>query len=536
MRPVVPSSNPSWLPSAMAFPDSARGSSGAIAAFSLLLTGCAPTTQADRAQFMEAPAMNKTIAASGVKSVSSEKGWPDQQWWRVFRSAELDRIVEKALRDNQNLKKAGDTLREVDAGVDMAGSRLTPYVETDLSYKQYRYAERGVAAGLNPKQAGLEKSASFLNPISAKWELDFWGKNRALLDAAIGDAQAQEAEFEQTRLLLASSVARAYLRGYMLSQQLRLATELTRLRRELRGLAEARYQTGLDTLDNVQIARANEETAVRREASLKAAISIQENALARLMGEGPDAARDLFATKKSVAPAQPALPKRLPIELLAHRPDLSAALKRAEAWAERVHAAKALFLPSIDISVSAGLEASVTSTQFTKLGSYLFNPGAMVYSVTPGLHLPIFQGGKLSGNLEAQRADYDQAVDTYNETLLAAAQQVADALANLKRARAEYDSQSRFLKARRGELELARARLRDGLRDRREVVQEYADLLDAAFIQRGLEGERLIAAVDLYQALGGGYDSGPQAYEPKPAPETDPITPVVDAVQALGGG
>lgn len=500
------------------------------------VAGCMPTAQEERAQFMEAPPMSRTVAASGVRSVSGEKGWPGQQWWRAFRSGELDRIVEKALADNQNLRKAADTLKEAEASIDIAGSRLTPYVESDLSYRQNRNAEHGVAAALNPQQAGLHKSASFLNPISAKWELDFWGRNRALLDAAIGDALAQEGELEQTRLLLTTSVARAYLRGHILSEQLRLARALTKLRRELRALAETRYNTGIEALDIVQIARSNEETATRREASLAAAISLQENALARLMGEGPDYGRDLFAGRKSVAPVPPALPKRLPIELLAHRPDLMAALRRAEAWADRIHAAKTMFLPSIDLSVSAGLEASVTSTQFTKLGGYLFNPGAMVYSATPGLHLPIFQGGRLTGNLEAQRADYDQAVDTYNETLLAAAQQAADALANLKRFRSEYDSQSRFIKARKAELELARIRLRDGLRDRREVVQEYADLLDAIFIQRGLEGDRLVAAVDLFQALGGGYDAGPAADEPRPAPESDPITPVVDAVQSLGGG
>lgn len=480
--------------------------------------------------------MSRTIAASGVKSVSGETGWPSQQWWRAFRSSELDRIVDKALQDNQNLRKAADTLKDAEAAVDIASSRLTPYVEADLSYKQYRYAEHGVAAGLNPAQGGLHKSASFLNPISAKWELDFWGKNRALLDAAIGDALAQAGELEQTRLLLTTSVARAYLRGHILAEQLKLARELTGLRRELRQLAETRYNTGIEILDVVQIARANEEAAVRREASLVAAIEIQENALARLMGEGPDAARGLLSKPKSVAPVTPALPRHLPIEMLAHRPDMMAALRRAEAWADRIHAAKALFLPSIDLSVSAGLEASVTSTQFARLGGFLFNPGAMVYSVTPGLHLPIFQGGKLTGNLETQRADYDQAVDAYNETLLTAAQQVADALATLKRAKAEYESQARFIKARRMELDLARIRLRGGLRDRREYVQEYADMLDATFIQRGIEGDRLIASVDLFQALGGGYDAGPQANEPRPAPETDPITPVVDAVQSLGGG
>ncbi len=508
---------------------------GAAAPLALGLAGCIPTTQADRAQFMDPPSMNRTIASAGVRSVS-EKAWPSQQWWRAFRSAELDAIVDKALADNQNLQKVVDTLKEAAANVDVQASRLTPFVEADLSYKQYRYAERGVAASLNPRQGGLEKSAAFLNPISAKWELDFWGKNRALLDSAIGETVAQEGELEQTRLLLTTAVARAYLRGYVFANQLRLARELTGMRREVRALSETRYDTGLDTLDAVQIARTNEELAVRREASLRAAIEMQENALSRLMGEGPDAARALFAKQKSVAPAQPALPKHLPIELLAHRPDLAAALRRAEAAANRIHAAKAMFLPSIDLSVSAGVEASVTSSQFARLGGFLFNPGAMVYSVTPGLHLPIFQGGKLTGNLEIQRAEYDQAVDSYNDTLLGAAQQVADALANLKRARAEYESQARFVKARQAEVQLARIRLRGGLRDRREYLQEYADMLDATFIQRGLEGEKLIAAVDLFQALGGGYSEGPDLTYPKPAPETDPITPVVDAVQALGGG
>lgn len=499
------------------------------------LGGCAPT-QADRAQFLASPAMNRTIAAYGARMANDGLGWPGQQWWRAFGNSELSALVEKALDDNQSLRKAADTLKAAEANVEIEGSRLTPFVEADLSYRQFRYAEHGVAAGFNPLQAGREKSAAFLNPLSAKWELDFWGKNRALLEASIGEARAKEGELAQARLLLTTSIARAYLRGYSLANQLKLATELVGLRREVRSLSETRYQTGLDTLDSVQIARANEEAAVRRVASLRAAISIQENALSRLIGEGPDAAQNLFAGKKSVALAQPALPKRLPIELLIHRPDLAAALHRAEAAAERIHLAKTMFLPSIDLSVSAGLEASVNSSRFALLGGYLFNPGAMVYSVTPGLHLPIFQGGKLTGNLEAQRSEFDQAVDVYNETLLATAQQVADSLANLKRSRAEYESQARFVQQHRMAVQLARTRFHEGLRDRREAVQESAELLEALFIQRGLEGERLIAAVDLYQALGGGYADGPPPTMPKPDPETDPITPVVDTIQSVTGG
>jgi outer membrane protein TolC len=254
------------------------------------------------------------------------------------------------------------------------------------------------------------------------------------------------------------------------------------------------------------------------------------------MGEGPDAGRDLYAGRGAPAPAQPALPRSLPIELLIHRPDLVAALRRAEAAASRIHVAKTMFLPTIDLAITGGFEGSVTSSRISKLAGYLFAPSAIGYAVVPGVRLPLFQGGRLTGNLEAQRAEYDQAVDAYNETLLQAAQQVADSIADLKRARTEYEAQNRLVRAARAQFDLARARLRDGLRDRREIIAERVDLLESGFSQRALEGDRLVAAVDLYQALGGGYADGPHPDLPKPGPETDPITPVVDTIQSLGGG
>ena len=159
-----------------------------------------------------------------------------------------------------------------------------------------------------------------------------------------------------------------------------------------------------------QTARAEFENAVRREAAAEALLTLQKNALARLIGEGPDATRDLYVGRKAPAPAAPPLPRSLPIELLVHRPDLAAALRRAEAAAARVHVAKTLFLPSIDLAITGGFEGSVTSTKISKLAGYLFTPSAIGYAVSPTLRLPVFQGGRLSGILEAQHADYDQAV------------------------------------------------------------------------------------------------------------------------------
>jgi len=512
----------------------ARVSVAAVSCASL--AACMPIDRADRSQFIEQPAMTRTLSQAGLPVVEGETAWPREDWWRAFRSAELDAIIDKALADNQNYRKAQNALREADAAIRIFGARLLPEINSTFGMRQSRNPLNGVVASYNPEQGGLEKTMAFINPLALTWELDFWQKNRALLDAAIGEAAAQAGETEQSRLLLTTGVARAYLRGYALTQQSSLATTSVKMRRALRALAETRYQTGLDTLDGVQIARTNEEVAVRREATVKAAITLQRDAIARLMGEGPDAGLTVLNGRGSVAPAQPALPKTLPIELLRRRPDLGAALARAEAWAARVHAAKTLFLPSIDLSIVGGFEASVTSTKLSKLSGFLFNPSALGYVAAPTIRLPVFQGGRLSGNLEVQRAEYDQAVDAYNDTLLQAAQQVADGIANLRRARSEFDAQNRFVRARRTELALSKVRLRDGLRDQREILQERADLLDAIFTLRGLDGDRLIAAVDLYQALGGGFVGGPGPEYPKPAPEADPITPVVEGIQSLTGG
>ena len=507
-----------------------------VAATTLLLTGCnGGTTQADRAQFIEPPQMERTIAASGLKNTSVNSPWPNEEWWRRFRNRELDRLVDRALADNQNLHKARDTLTEAEASVQVASARLLPSLQSDFWTRQSRNPNHGVVYSYNNGQGGREKTSAFLTPFVMTWELDFWGKNQASMEAAIGQAAAQEAEMEQTRLLLIAGVSRAYVRGYALAQQLETAGELIRLRREMLSLAETRYQTGLETADVVQTARADYETSVRREATVRAALEIQKNAIARMIGAGPDAARALFIGKKSLAPVQPALPRRLPIELLAHRPDLAAAMRRAEAASERIHVAKSLLMPSLDLSLAAGLEASVTSSQFNALSGYLFNPGATGFAVVPGFHLPVFQAGRLSGGLETRRAEYDQAVDSYNETVLQAAQQVADALANLRRADTEYIAQARSLKASANQLELARARLRDGLKDRREIMQEQIDFQEASFARQVLEGDRLVASVDLFQALGGGYsDSAPA--KPKPEPENDPLTPVVDEITRITGG
>ena len=136
--------------------------------------------------------------------------------------------------------------------------------------RQSRIPNHGVVASYNPALAGLEKTMAYINPLSLHYEFDFWGKNRAILDAAIGEAAAQAAQTEETRLLLTTAVARAYFRIRALARQADIAASMTKLRRDTLALAQTRFRTGIDTADGVAEASAEVEAAVKREAGVRA--------------------------------------------------------------------------------------------------------------------------------------------------------------------------------------------------------------------------------------------------------------------------
>jgi NodT family efflux transporter outer membrane factor (OMF) lipoprotein len=498
-----------------------------------LLAGCFPTGREERAEFIAPPAMERTL---GQTQARANGAWPTTEWWRQFRSKELDGIIDQALSQNQDLKKAYDRLQEAEAITEVEGAKLLPFVDAEWGMRQNRIPSHGVVASYNPKLAGQEKTMAYINPMSLRYEFDFWGKNRATLNAAVGEKAAEEAELAETQLLLTTAISRAYFRGLAAARQLELAREMTKVRRESLSIAETRFRTGLDTEDAVPAARVELEAANKREAGAAALLALQQDLLARLSGEGPDAGRGLLIGGRAGLPAEPPMPNALPIELLAHRPDLAAAMHRAEAAAERIHAAKAEFMPSLDLSVTTGLEASQHSTQIGKLGTYLFRASAFNYIVSPGFHLPIFEGGRLRGRLEARRSEYDEAVDSYNETLLRAAQQVADSLVNVRQTQAVLSAQSRLAAATREKLQLARGRWRSGLKDRREILASEHDALEQTYLQRWLEADLLTARVDLIQVLGGGYEQGPEPLAPRPIPEDDGLSPYVNMIESLGGG
>ncbi|QSA95497.1 efflux transporter outer membrane subunit [Methylococcus sp. EFPC2] len=482
----------------------------------LWVAGCAwMPDEGRRADFAHPQGLSDTLAQARQGEALSPSGlWPRDRWWRQFGSAELDRLADIALRDNPGLKLAAARLRQAQALARVEGARLLPFLDAAAGVETARFSEHGYNVALR----GADIVAAFVTPLSLRYQFDFWGKHRAALDAALGEAAAEEAEQAEVRLQLTAAIARAYFRGVALRQQLDLIRAQAALQREWLQVVETRFALGLDAADPVKQVSSELEAVNEREAGVQDHLNLQRNLLARLVGQGPDATQDLFVDQVSL-PERIPLPTTLPLGLLAHRPDLAAALHRAEAAAQRIKVAKASFFPTVDLTAFVGLSALRMTKGASSLANILFSGSSFAYGVAPGLRLPLFEGGRLRGELSAQRAEYDGAVESYNQTLLQAVREVADSLDNWRQARLGVEAQNRLLAAQRAAFDLAQERLRSGLDDRRAVLSRRHSVLSQEYALKTLETDQFLAMADLIEALGGGYTSGADGVRPSNPPE-----------------
>lgn len=225
----------------------------------VLGTSCAWFPPADHsAEYVEAPEMVETLA----EIQNRLDHWPEDQWWKQFKSLELNELMDLALRDNPGLKVANARLHEAQGLVRVEGARLLPFLDADASLTHERVSQRGVFNALSDgRVSGARVLLGIINPLSFRYEFDFWGKNRATLEAALGEAASQEAEQAEVRLRLTSAVARAYIRAVAFRHQLDLALQMVELRRTLHQLSAVRFEFGLESELAVQEAITDLETA-----------------------------------------------------------------------------------------------------------------------------------------------------------------------------------------------------------------------------------------------------------------------------------
>ena len=423
-------------------------------------------------------------------------------WWAAFSDPALTGLIEKALADNPNLKASQARVERAAANIDASRAAEGPQVTGSLELMRQRFTGNGLYP---PPLAGSMQSTGTLQ-AAGSWDLDLFGRNRAVLDAAIGAGRAAEADRQAARVLLSSNVARTYLQLARLVEQREIATRSLAQRDETLRLIRQRVGAGIDT--NVELRQGEGALPETRQVleALDEQIVLARHALAALTAQPPTALDALAPRLATLHPV--ALPATLPADLLGRRADISAARWRVEAATQDVAAARAQFYPNINLSAFIGLSSIGLDR--------LLRAGSEQYGVGPAIRLPLFDAGRLRANLRGRASDLDLAIETYNGAVVDAVRDVADQLGSLRSIERQRREQEQAQAAAESAYDLATQRYRAGLGSYLNVLTAETNVLAQRRSAADLEARALDTQVALIRALGGGYDA---ASSEAPAPQ-----------------
>jgi NodT family efflux transporter outer membrane factor (OMF) lipoprotein len=395
------------------------------------------------------------------------------------------------LRDSPNLKAAQARLARARAVLEVANAATLPQAEASLDLKRQRYTENGAVPA--PLAGAIRETGTL--QIGASWELDFFGKYRAALEAALGGERAAQLDVEAARVLLASNVARGYVQLARLDDQVAVGARTVAQREHQQRLVGDRVGAGLDTTLELRQAEAGVGEARQQLEALREQRTIAQHALAALVGQP-----QLEVSTQGLAALRPvAMPAQLPADLLARRADIAAARWRVEAATHDIASAKAQFYPNVNLAAFVGLSS-------IGLGR-LMDAGSLQWGVGPAVHLPIFDSGRLRANLRGKTADLDLAVESYNGAIIDAVRDVADQLTSAQSIARQSADQRAAQTAAEAAYEIAVQRYRAGLGTYLNVLSAETAVLAQRRLAVDLAGRALDSQVQLMRALGGGFEA-----------------------------
>ena len=473
-----------------------------LAVAALPLAGCAnmhglfTTAHATDADTLEA---SRTLAANAPGGAAAP--WPATDWWRQFGDPQLAALIEEGLAQSPDLKIAQARIAKAGALAAQARGKLAPDISADLNVSRQRFSETYIYP---PPFGGQWYTQSQLQ-LNLDYDFDFWGKNRAAYDSELGKFRAAEVDAFASRLMLSASIAHAYVQLQHTYDRLDIAQALLKQREDLLELTRQRVDAGLDSQVDLKQAEAMVPVSQQQIAQIGETIALTRNQLAALLGRGPD--RGLAIERPHAQrPAAAALPAAVPAELIGRRPDVIAQRWRVEAAAKDIDVAKAQFYPDVNLVAFIG---------FQSLGlSDLLQYGSRALGVGPAVSLPIYAGGQLRANLAGKNADYDIAVEQYNQTLVDALHDVVDQLASLRSAGTQRAELDRGIATAREAYDLAQSRYRAGIDNYLQVLAAQGALLAQMDLDADLHARELDLAIDLIRALGGGFDNPAVAAAP----------------------
>jgi len=455
----------------------------------MALAGCAsPEGIAPSAQLAAPAAVGAAPAqAPAAAPVSAE-------WWRGFEDPVLDDLIGRATAGNPSLRVAAARTARASANVAAANAARAPLVTGQLDAMRQRFSENSLYP---PPLAGSVQNTATAQ-LNGSWELDFFGHNRAQLDAAIGSERAASADADAARILLAVNVARSYVQLARLLEQHSVLERVLAQRDEVFSLTKQRVTAGLDT--NVELRQSEgflPETRQQLEATDEQ-IALARHAIAALLAEPPDRFATLAPKLSTLRPI--AVPDVVPADLVGRRADIVAARWRVEAAVGDVAAQRAQFYPNVNLTAFIGLGT---------LGlDRLIDAGSLQWGVGPAIRLPIFDAGRLRAGLRGRTADLDAAVETYNATLVDAIHDVADQISSTRSVVLQQREQDAALASAEAAYDLATQRYRAGLGSYLTVLNAETNVIAQRRLTTDLRARAIDSQMLLVRALGGGYAAG----------------------------
>jgi len=436
----------------------------------------ASTTGPNTSEPAKAPSTNTVPASLG-----------DEKWWEVFQDKELQGLIRSALQNNYDVRIAAARVLEAQAQLGITRADQLPTLSAGGSISSQQTPKTGPIPAFEITQGQLA--------VSAAWNLDFWGRYRRATEAARANLLANEWARKQVMATLVANVATGYFQLRQLDLQLEISQRTLTSRRDSLQLTQTLEQHGIQSLLDVRQAEQLVYTAATEIPDLERQIAQRENAISILLGNNPgDVPRGLQLTEQ---PHAPEVPAGLPSSLLTRRPDIAQAEQVLIAANAQIGVARAAYFPQISLTGSAGFESTALSN--------LFTGPAGLWTLGGSFTQPIFQGGRLKSNVRLAEAQQQEAVFVYQQTIKSAFRDVSDALVAFRKNREFRLQQEHLVEAAQDAARLSEVRFKAGTTDYLEVLTNETNSFSAELTLAQAQGNELTALVQLYQALGGGW-------------------------------
>jgi multidrug efflux system outer membrane protein len=440
------------------------------------------STQATNQDTQSEPAKPKQ-----TESASSAPSLGDEKWWQVFQDPELQGLIRTALKNNYDVRIAATRVLQAQAQLGITRADQLPSLSAGGNITSQQSPKLGPIPAYELTQGEVVASAG--------WNLDFWGKYRRATEAARANLLANEWAQKEVIATLVANLATSYFELRQLDLELEISKRTLGSRGDSLKLTQTLEQHGINSLLDVRQSEQLVYTAATEVPDFERQIAQQENAISILLGNNPgDVARGLRLTEQ---PHSPDVPAGLPSSLLERRPDIREAEASLIAANAQIGVARAAYFPQISLTGSAGYESPALTNLFTS--------PAGVWNLAASLTQPIFEGGRLKSNVRLAQAQHDQMLLQYQQTIQGAFRDVSNALVAYQKDREFRIQQEHLLDSAQDAARLSQVRFKAGTTDYLEVLTNETNSFTAELGLAEAQGNELAALVQVYQALGGGW-------------------------------